>query len=182
MHLPGLDIQAYVEALQRLQGPLRYLRQARPSCFIHGDFKIDNVVLRLGQPVAIDWETAGRGHREADLGVFIASIVTLWLQEKAKTFAGQFDRILSFGDVSTRQAVMLIVTFVDAYRNGTSKKLNMRLLGLYVGTFLMNRGYVSNMVKGRFDLESLLCFKLGQSVVQKPIKFIRLCIGLVENP
>jgi hypothetical protein len=182
MQLPGLDIQAYVEALQGLQGTLRYLRLVAPDCFIHGDFKMDNVVMRQGQPVAIDWETAGRGHREADLGVFIASIVTLWLQEKAKTYAGQFENILSAGDVSTRQAVMLIAKFVDAYRSGATRKLNMRLLGLYVGIFLLNRGYVSNMLKGRFDLESLLCFKLGQSVARKPLKFIRLCIGLARSP
>lgn len=181
LNLPGFEINTYVEAAQAMNRHLSYVNKVPTTCFIHGDFKVDNIMIWQGQLVAIDWESAGRGHREADLGIFIGCIVSIWLKEKAISYSGDIARILSMGDVGLKQCVLAISQFLARYCSNTVSKLNYRLLGIYAGYFLLDRGLVANILGGRFNLETTMCFKLGQLLISQPIKIVKICKGLVQD-
>ncbi|WP_082132478.1 aminoglycoside phosphotransferase family protein [Luteimonas sp. FCS-9] len=177
--LPGFEVHAYVEAAQRLQRQLLYVKKVNPSCFVHGDFKFDNVVYWKRRLVAIDWESAGLGHREADLGIYIGCIVSIWLKEKSRSYSGDVSQILSEGGTGLRQCVLALASFLNYYCECGSASINVRLLMVYIGNFLLDRGLITNMLGGRFNLETMMCFKLGQLIVSKPIAIFRACKGMI---
>lgn len=63
------DLRAADEVVQATGGPIR---------LIHGDLKPDNVLIKNGRPVVIDWDTCGRGPIWRDLGALVGSMYDEW--------------------------------------------------------------------------------------------------------
>ena len=179
--LPGFEIQKHVEAAQVLSVSLNYVNRVPKTCFIHGDFKFDNVMSNESRPLAIDWEAGGLGHKEADLGILIGSLISLWLREKAQAYDGDISNILSAGRISSNACMRHIACILDSYSAASNSRVNIRLIALYIGNFLLDRGLVTNALGGRFNLETTLCFRLGQSIIATPMKFARAFKGLAQN-
>lgn len=179
--LPGFEIQRYLEAAQSLQVSLAYAESAQGTCFIHGDFKFDNIMCHAGRLVAIDWETAGQGRREADLGTFLGCLATLWLKDKSRSYDGSIRGILNRGDIGLVRCVMLMDRFLSTYATHLPGRIDIHLLVLYAGKFLMDRGLVANLLGGRFNLETSLCFGLGQALIRSPLRMAALCKGLIQH-
>lgn len=69
--LPDLAMRAR-QAADKLGAVLASLPDT--TCVIHGDFSMDQIIMRDGKPVVIDWDRICLGDPGRDLGSFLASI------------------------------------------------------------------------------------------------------------
>jgi aminoglycoside phosphotransferase (APT) family kinase protein len=74
------DGHAWIEALsRRMDDVMDYLGSSRPTV-VHGEAYVNNILLREGRPVIVDWESAGTGPGEIDL----ATLLARWPEEEAR--------------------------------------------------------------------------------------------------
>ena len=74
------DGRPWIEALsRRIDDVMDCLGSSRPT-LVHGEAYVNNILLREGRPVIVDWESAGAGPGEIDL----ATLLARWPQEEAR--------------------------------------------------------------------------------------------------
>lgn len=90
----------------------RYVGAAgAPRCLIHGDFRLDNLLLGDGEsapPVTtVDWQTAGRGRPMSDVAYFLSgSLDAETLRDREEELLnGYFDRLGSHGVAADTEAL-----------------------------------------------------------------------------
>jgi aminoglycoside phosphotransferase (APT) family kinase protein len=140
----------------------RLLRQLEARCprsadasLVHGDFRVDNTLVRLGPPVAIaavvDWEMATLGHPLADLGMALTywadagdeerlSISTIPPVTSAEGFYSTADFAQSYAECSGRD-----LSDLDFYQAFGCFKLAVILEGIH------SRHLARNTLGGGFD-------------------------------
>jgi hypothetical protein len=121
------DESSIAEALVRLE------HDWRPETLIHGDAKLDNVMIRAHRRPRvwlIDWAFAGLGDPAWDVGSMVQSSLLLWL------YAIPFKRDVPFDEAATQSAFPLALvrsfttTFVSSYL--VARSLRGRAAGSFV--------------------------------------------------
>ena len=174
--LPGFNARKFVRHYQQISMQLKKMSQLPRNVFVHGDFKLDNVLYdeQKDSMVIIDWEKAGLGPCEVDIGNFFGALFSSWLSYKVNMFDGDFSKILTLGKWSPNQFFALIQRMWRQFEGSNRTQgleVNSELCWQFAGTFLMHRAWVSNMYGGRFNLSSKMCFDMGFDMVRNPTKF-----------
>lgn len=56
-------------------------KQKPITCLIHGDLKLDNIMMNDGSIIILDWELCGMGELSWDLGAIIGSMILIWIDD-----------------------------------------------------------------------------------------------------
>ena len=103
-----------------IQGVLFDATGAVPSCLVHGDFRLDNVLFGIdgGAPpvTVVDWQTARLGSGPADVAYFVGAGLLPHDRRRYETdLLGHYvEALAERGVVADRQSIE------DAYRVGTT--------------------------------------------------------------
>ena len=106
--LDPIDIHLWTQCGMAAREVVRYVQHSDILCeamrtvvddvaghvFIHGDIKLDNLLLSGHRSTIIDWELCGRGPAGRDLGGLIGSAVTIWVDRIALDHLGDAHAIL----------------------------------------------------------------------------------------
>jgi aminoglycoside phosphotransferase (APT) family kinase protein len=82
---------------------------------VHGDLKLDNVIVAEERVLLADWELAGRGDPSVDVGGAIGSMATVWLDGLALSPDEPAERWVDRGAVSFGALRAAIAAFADGY-------------------------------------------------------------------
>ena len=152
----------------------------RHSHFIHGDFKADNLLLRVeprlkGQPpiVVVDWEMAGVGDPMWDIGSFAGSVLLAWMQVLAPA-AANADALASQDANPVRRQIGY---FLLTYRHMAPKVFDATdsfaaTAFQYAGIFMLHRVAVGLEITGLLDPAASLLLAFGGSLLNRPEKAV----------
>lgn len=107
-NIPESDQNFLLERLDMLREEVDNLSYDLPSCAVHGDAHIKNLMVRGGEAVLIDFERFAYGQPEWDLGVTATEYCSAgwWTSEQYKQFADAYGfDVTSWSGFSTVQAV-----------------------------------------------------------------------------
>lgn len=161
-HGAGLDFDAYLRVMQKLEPEFRELHeQWRPDTIVHYDLRDDNILFPRNPDSAcpvrlIDWELAGFGDPCYDLGYLV----------------GQFlvNAVRRHGDGEVLRAARRNArTFLNAYRTltGISIDVELRILR-YAGVALLLQAAMRLQQLGMLTQVGHLCLLYGKRLVADP--------------
>ncbi|APY85667.1 aminoglycoside phosphotransferase family protein [Streptomyces alfalfae] len=133
----------------------------------HGDARTNNVVVADGGPMLIDWECAGLGRPEADLGSLCGSLLydQLTLLDAPKGVEAQEELRASLGRATGHVRVVLA-----AYREHGHRRLDPDLLSGAVGGSLLSRALM-RASQTRFDRVVRTLAGLGRGLLLDPARW-----------
>ncbi|WP_207782535.1 phosphotransferase [Phytoactinopolyspora limicola] len=133
--------------------------------WIHGDARTNNVcVTPAGQPRLIDWEVAGIGRAEADLGAMSASLMADGLLAVTAP-AGPAAKAALTRAVTV--ATGRIRAVLRGYRAGTAQRLDPELLAAAVGCALLTRAFMRTSVTS-WDRLAKAQYEIGRGLLLDP--------------
>ncbi|MFD5751099.1 phosphotransferase [Streptomyces sp. NPDC127033] len=152
------------DAALRQRGREAHAALAERGVWCHGDARTNNIVLSGGLPLFIDWECAGLGRPEGDLGSLCGSLITdtLVLSE-APAGAEAHAELRASIDRATGQIRQVLA----AYRHGNRQGLDAELLGSAVGCGLLARALMQAAQSGR-ERVAMALYRLGRGLVLDP--------------
>ena len=161
----GLDFPTYVAALQAVDAELEQLLTGwRHERLVHCDLSPQNVLVGTagaGRVSLVDWELAGFGDPQYDVGQVVGCLLGLWLRRPDATA----DRRGGGWTVARRNVAL----FLTAYRRLTGLDDNGTLGVLRYAGLVQFGGALGRLERfgslGRFGHLSLL---LGQRLLQRP--------------
>lgn len=134
----------------------------------HGDARSDNVVVDSdGFPYFIDWECAGLGRPEADLGALCGSLFTDAL---ITLNAPQGTEARSELQSAMATATHQVRAALSAYRSAGGAELNRDLLGAAIGCSLLARAFMRAAMT-RQDRVNASLNSIGRSLIQEPSRW-----------
>jgi aminoglycoside phosphotransferase (APT) family kinase protein len=157
----------------------------RHSHFIHGDFKADNLLLRIdprfkGEPpiVIVDWEMAGVGDPLWDIGSFVGSLLLTWMQAlapaaaSADALAGQdanpARRQIGYFLLTCRHMAPKVLAATDSFAATAFQ---------YAGIFMLHRVAVGLDITGHLDRAASLLLTFGGSLLNHPERAVASLLG-----
>ncbi|MFF8643290.1 aminoglycoside phosphotransferase family protein [Streptomyces sp. NPDC015345] len=133
-------------ALRHL-GSVTHTLLTKGPVWCHGDARTNNVVVdRNGVPYFIDWECAGLGRPEADLGAFCGSLITDALVPMDAPHGAEAQAELRS---AMDTAAIHVRAALSAYRGAGGAELNRELLAASVGCCLLARAFLRAAMTGR---------------------------------
>ncbi|MFJ3861880.1 phosphotransferase [Streptomyces sp. NPDC090085] len=106
------------------------------QAWCHGDARTNNIVVSGDSPMFIDWECAGRGRPEVDLGSLCSSLITDELTLAQAPKGAEAHQELQ---TALRRAAAHISAVLGGYRAAEGHPLDPDLLGGAVGCGLLSR-------------------------------------------
>jgi aminoglycoside phosphotransferase (APT) family kinase protein len=103
---------------------------------IHGDLKLDNVLLGSREPRLVDWECCGRGAIETDLGAIIGSLVMIWCDRWSPQTASATP---SLDDILAAASA-----FLGAYADRRELGLDRGRAAAFVAAWIVGRSWVES--------------------------------------
>lgn len=134
------------------------------NTWCHGDARTNNIVVSGETPMFIDWECAGRGRPEADLGSLCSSLIT---DEIAPAKAPKGSEAHQELQTALRRATNHIMAALDGYRAAGGPPLDLHLLGGAVGCGLLSRALM-RASQTRQDRVVTVLTSLGRALVLDP--------------
>lgn len=181
-----------VEILQNLQGDevfsngLSALNKTwKHTCLIHGDFRMENILIRKealpSSPLLVDWELCRYGDPAADLGSFIGDVVRVCIDRVRPSNLGLSDWILD-ATTSLRRLSRGVVAFWEGYRHAVPNIATTRpslpvLAMAHAGVFLLNRAGASSQMLGRFRVHDLMYIAIARRFITDPVFGLRKILG-----
>lgn len=119
----SLDLICLIQSSSELCELLDQLRMHwMYNALIHRDLKWDNAVThisahtkRAGHPIIVDWELAGVGDADWDIGSIFSDYLNTWLLSIPMGSGGPFDRYLEYARYPLRTMHPAITAFWDSY-------------------------------------------------------------------
>lgn len=108
------------------------------TAFIHGDLKVDNVLLVQDQLRVVDWECSGIGPAEWDVGALIAS----WLLAASDRVAAVLAGTPALDGLTPAQVLEAGGSFLAAYRIAGGPRLAADILAASVAAWVVGRSWV----------------------------------------
>ncbi len=175
--LPG-EGSELIRMIQKYPSLAQALNQMRarwlPVCPIHGDLKLDNIILgETGKLQIIDWESSCMGPPEYDLGTLVGSYLDYWLE--SVDFAAQtepeewfLNAKLPFGRITE-----WFSHFWESYVAGLSAQpRNLAAMQLdllrYVGVYFIDRAFVFLQTHGVLSVRAIARVQIGKNLVVSP--------------
>ncbi|MBK1787995.1 phosphotransferase [Prauserella cavernicola] len=138
------------------------------NVWIHGDARTSNFCVSAdGGPLLVDWETAGLGRAEADLGALAAAVMTdtlLTLKEPP----GKASRIALAAAMN--RAARSIRLVLDGYRAVRREPVDDDLLAASVGCSLLTRSFMRASAT-RWERVLMAQYELGRGLVTDPARW-----------
>jgi hypothetical protein len=187
------DIAALPEGYAQFAVALRQSRDAvdqlasrwRPGRFIHGDFKVDNLLFRMEprlkrQPpiVIVDWEMAGDGDPLWDIGSFIGSVLLAWMQVLAPSAASAEALVSRDANQIRRQIGYFLLTYRHMAPGIFDAAGSFAVMALqYAGIFMLHRVAVGLEIAGQLDAGASLLLAFGGSLLNHPERAAEALLG-----
>jgi hypothetical protein len=158
------------------QALVRLVSDWRVETLIHGDAKLDNVLVRMNrQPKVwlIDWAFAAEGDPAWDIGCVIRSCLLLWL------FGIEFRRDEPFGEAASRSVfpLALVRSFATAFlltyvrsRSFTQRAAQefVRRAFRYAGAAMIQSALADARARERFTLRQLAMLQMSSHILESP--------------
>lgn len=144
-----------------------------PTGFIHGDLKIDNILVRPdGTILLVDWECGGTGAVSMDVGAVIGSMICIWVDNMDLDDDAELSDWIENGAVSFECLKISASTFLKTYVAA------MNNLGISAPTLTEINAHVASWLTARSWADSL------QATVLLPQLYLRVAVGLglLMNP
>ncbi|MFE7541885.1 phosphotransferase [Streptomyces platensis] len=149
--------------------------ESERQVFLHGDLKFDNILAAVdGTAVRIiDWECAGRGMPERDLGALAASLLTETIRRSAvRDDTGGAAESLARIDAETQKAWSAIAALLSGYRdNSRAPGLRTRALVHMTAFGLLCRAHSYTQMTYEFDRLPKLLLKVATNMAVRPETF-----------
>lgn len=159
---PGArDLVAGLQRNPKLSGALRRALEGPGTLgLIHGDLKLDNILLHAGTPCLVDWECCGRGSIETDLGAVIGSFIMVWTDH-------WLDRIGSRG-TSLDQILSACGHFLDIYAGRRHLDLDRDHLAAGVAAWIVGRTWVESTFSRRAVPSHAIRLLIAEDLISEP--------------
>ncbi|MGV9882253.1 phosphotransferase family protein [Streptomyces sp. NPDC003006] len=139
---------------------------ARPAVWCHGDARTNNVVVTSdGLPLLIDWESAGLGQPETDLGLLCSAL----LMDCLSASPSEHQARPALSAAMTRGAG-LVHSALNGYRDGGGQEVDRELLASAVGCGLLARAFMRASMTSRDRIVSAL-YEIGRGLLLDPARW-----------
>jgi Ser/Thr protein kinase RdoA (MazF antagonist) len=157
----------------------------RPSHFIHGDFKADNLLWRVdprlkGRPpvVIVDWEMAGTGDPMWDVGSFLGSVLVAWIEVLAPAAASAEALAGRDANPVRRQIGHFLLTYRHMAPGIFESTEWFAVTAFqYAGIFMLHRVAVRLEITGLSDPAASLLLAFGSSLLNHPERAVEALLG-----
>lgn len=169
---PGFQFAEFLAAAQRVGANLGKLarRQVDPIV-LHGDLKADNLLVGdQFQLHLVDWELCRVGDATFDLGTLVGSILAAWLELVPARPGMPLTAWFQAAPVSSARLAICLSKLVRSYEaaHRPLQEEDLNALWSYAGLFLLERGFVTNWIYGRFLLSTRAAMQLGERLLADP--------------
>ncbi len=171
------DYSLLAAALHRSRNSVEKLASNwRPSHFIHGDFKADNLLVRVDprfkdrpSTIIVDWEMAGFGDPMWDVGSYIGSILLVWIQILGSKAASE-EALASHDANSVRRQVGYFLLTHRHMAPGVFEATDSFALTAfqYAGMFMLHRVAVGLDINGFMDPVGSMMLDFARSLLDRP--------------
>ena len=156
----------------------------RSSHFIHGDFKVDNVLVRVdprlkARPpiVIVDWEMAGMGDPMWDIGSFVGSALVAWLETLAPA-AGPEELASRDANPIRRQIGYFLLTYRHLGPGVFGPAQSFAITAMqYAGIFMLHRVLVRLEISGSMDGVTPLLLAFARNLLSCPERAVEALLG-----
>lgn len=171
-----IEIAKLVQGDKAITEALRDLdRTWTKSCLIHGDLRMDNILIRKPspqKPVLIDWDMCRYGDPAADLGSFMGDVARVCIDRIRPSERGTLEW--------THEANRLLGRFTEGikefwngYRDSAGYIVDSRssvplLAVAHAGVFLLNRAAARGRATGNFTAHDLMYVAVGRRLLIDP--------------
>jgi len=148
------------------------LRTDEPRGFLHGDLKLDNVLLGKDGPRLIDWELSGYGPTNYDLASIVAALLDTWVRSiRASPNTNLTDWAAMAGVplsvVSTTIRVLLTAYAGSLKRPGLDLPTFERVVGSVSGCLVL-RAWTSAGFENELGVINRLRLLIAEALVERP--------------
>lgn len=168
----SLDFLVDVQLTPGLADGLSELsRRSSRSVLTHGDVKLDNVLVRDGDDLAValvDWELGGIGDPEWDVGSVAGDYLFRWLRSIRPRRGNPCESWLREANVSRTRVATLIARVIDGYEHEAQRQLEHAALGRYVGLYLLQRAQVVVEACGSYSPHARALAHVGKRLCVEP--------------
>ena len=182
---PGRNFGQLLAVVQEFNDALVALRATwRPSCFIHGDFKDDNVMVGGATEAPaltfIDWEMSGWGDPAWDVGSMVGQFLYHWATSIRRGGAG-FASWVRSAAVPFALVRSSVAAFVESYaaaagRDAADAAWLERVLQL-AGLFLLHRATATVELLGTLPVPATSCLQVARTLIDDPARARPIVVG-----
>ncbi|QLH11272.1 aminoglycoside phosphotransferase family protein [Nitrosarchaeum sp. AC2] len=153
------------------------LKINNPSCIIHGDLKLDNILKPICPPfqrqtVFIDWELCGIGNPEYDLATLLTSFLLLWIYSKKipQNFDVDFWLYRSNKKFVLIQKMIREIWFCYFEMLSIQKKLllDKKLIMEYIGLLFVQYVYSNTLLGKKLGSTDFLSLLIAKPFISNP--------------
>lgn len=148
------------------------LEGSGPHGVIHGDLKLDNILLAQDRLLLVDWGCCGRGAVGWDLGALVGSMIALWadrwMLDAVSAGAGEPD----LPRVTTEDVFGAARGFAGAYAEQIEKTglapPGPETLATYTAGWIMGRSWVEAMHSNRLAPKARVLLAVAEEITNDP--------------
>lgn len=148
------------------------------SALVHGDVKSDNVLARPGQDPAVqlvDWELAGWGDPDADLGWLVGDAYAAWLTGMRFTSHGTLVDWVASATVPLTELMTQVRAALREYCRRRAVAADApRRWTRYAGLFLVHRACAAARFGDELTPLALACLQVGGELLLDPTRGLEL--------
>lgn len=163
------------ESLERAIDDL--ISRSRSSCLIHGDFKLNNILLDPAASIVrpIDWERGTWGDPALDLGSLIASYLLLWLNSLVVQRTMKIEETLQLAMIPLDAIRPSISAFISGYIRQFSEIIDLDLdfatkTIQFTGVSLIIQVLANIQYHKVFTNSGIATLQVAKSLLCKPIE------------
>lgn len=158
--------------------------RAHAWTFIHGDLKLDNVLVRDGavELRLVDWELGGLGDPAWDVGSATGDLLYRWLGSARPAAGSPPATWLEHATIGRARVTRLIARFLEGYEEEAEVAIDRAAVGAYVGLFLLHRAQAWIDRYGAYSLHSRLLAHVGRRLCLEPERTWRAIAGEGFSP
>jgi hypothetical protein len=188
----NIHLLAAIQRSDRLCDQLSTLDHSwRPSDFIHGDVKLDNLILRNGDCsetlVLVDWELARLGDPRWDVGSALGELLQLWLvdsvrRDLAPSVPSEGEHL---GTRAFHQIRRLATALFDGYRQAASKPISATFIADCFGfsaARLLQTAFEAHQFRIELDLFAVKAIQMAANIATHRDVIVEIFLGKGARP
>jgi aminoglycoside phosphotransferase (APT) family kinase protein len=164
----------FSDGLDRLQ------RDWQATTLIHGDAKLDNIVIVPGEVFLVDWELATVGDPRWDVATIFSSFLSSWIATMPMAHGMNIDSMTSRSRIPLAEMQSCATSFWDAYARARGMDSPDRFLQralAYCGARLVQTAYEYMQYANRLTANAVYLIQMAANLVREPRRGIGLMLG-----